>query len=132
MARRNRKQEEEEEEEFLLSDEEYVQLDLQGGPNRAKEKNTLLDRIKSVPHVGYVLMAVAASTNTTVGLLVKELDSVDPFLLICFRGVIISSIAVPYIACHGITAFPEGRLKVLTIRGASFIFFMGALFYGFR
>ncbi len=47
--------------------------------------------------MGYPLMVVAAFANATVGLLVKELDEVDPFIILVFRGLVIGAFTVPYL-----------------------------------
>ncbi len=137
--------ESEEEEKLLTSDEDYVQVQLQiPSPEEKKEEegevlpphhvgnSSFLTWIKSFPHVGHVLIVVAACANATIGLLVKELDTVDPFVLIAFRGVVISCFAVPYLACNRITPFPRGRVGALLARGVSFVFLTGALYFGFR
>ncbi len=47
--------------------------------------------------MGYPLMVVAAFANATVGLLVKELEEVDPFIILVFRGLVIGAFTVPYL-----------------------------------
>ncbi len=64
--------------------------------------------------------------------LVKELETVDPFVLVALRGIVICCLTFPFLAYYRITPFPEGKMKALIIRGISFVLFMTPLFYGFR
>ena len=57
----------EEEKQLLTSDDDYVQINLEVNKRSGEERVDCLTRIKSIPHVGYVLMFLAACANAAVG-----------------------------------------------------------------
>ncbi len=139
-----------EEERLLMSEngeeeeDKYLQLVSKTKSDKTKSENcnkeeeetsenrSFLDKIKAIPHSGYLLMFIAALMNAGVGLIVKELDSVAPLLLLLSRSVVICFVTSPYIIWNKLAVFPNGRLTALTVRAISLALFLCSQFYGFR